>query len=128
MGYLFKGKRRFRNQEKLCSMELINWLVSQVSDFVLRRYSFCFLLCCMNSITHYPFSCLCCLMDVRLVNALAVSFCCVPAVICACDYKLVVTCWIFWHVVRCNQLFFTNVPYAFTHYPCEADIASSVLH
>lgn len=75
-----------------------------------------------------PCSCLCCLMDVRLVNALPVSFCCVLAVICACDYKLVVTCWIFWQVVRCNQLFFANVPYAFAHYPCEADIASCVLH
>ena len=50
------------------------------------------------------------------------------SVICGWDYKLVVTCWIFWQVVRCNQLFFAYVPYAFAHYPCEADIASSVLH
>jgi len=67
-------------------------------------------------------------MDVHLVNEHGVSFCCVPAVIYACDYKLAVTCWILWQVVRCNQLFFANVPYAFAHYPCEADIASCVLH
>lgn len=35
----------------------------------------------MNSITHDPLFSLCHLMDFHLVNALGVSFCCVPAVI-----------------------------------------------
>ena len=37
MGYLFKGKGLFGSQERLCSLELINWLVSQVLEYAIRR-------------------------------------------------------------------------------------------
>lgn len=93
--------------------EANSWLPHFLSCERIHPFSLCVVWILLHAV---PCSCLCRLMDVCLVNALAVSVSCVQAVICACDYKLVVTCWIFWQVVGCNWLFIANVPYGFAHY------------
>jgi hypothetical protein len=81
-GVFLQGQRDYLLLRKDCSLELITWLVSQLSEFILQMYSFHFLLYCMNSVAHdylsLTLSCNGC--SCRLVNALAVSFSCVPAV------------------------------------------------